>query len=92
MNTNEVIYDGFYFRINPEDKTATLSRSNSSNPLFRQEQVQLDLEIPSVMYYNNEKYTVTGIGDSAFAECHAFESVDIPTSVFFYRSSCLFLL
>ena len=25
MNTNEVIYDGFYFRINPEDKTATLS-------------------------------------------------------------------
>ena len=90
MNANEVIYDGFYFRINPEDKTATLSRSNSSNPLFRQEQVQLDLEIPSVMYYNNEKYTVTGIADSAFAECHAFESVDIPTSVFFIDRAAFF--
>ena len=90
MNTNEVIYDGFYFRMNPEDKTATLSRSNSSNPLFRQEQVQLDLEIPSVMYYNNEKYTVTGIADSAFAECHAFESVDIPTSVLFIDRAAFF--
>ena len=92
MNTNEVIYDGFYFRMNPEDKTATLSRSNSSNPLFRQEQVQLDLEIPSVMYYNNEKYTVTGIADSAFAECHAFESVDIPASIDFMDRDAFFIV
>ena len=87
MNTNEVNYDGFFYTINPEDKTAVLSRTNSSNPQFRQDQVLLDLEIPSFMYYNDEKYTVTGIADSAFRECHAFESVDIPTSVVFILRS-----
>ena len=87
MNTNEVNYDGFFYEINPEDKTAVLSRTNSSNPQFRQDQVLLDLEIPSFMYYNDEKYTVTGIADSAFRECHAFESVDIPTSVVFILRS-----
>ena len=87
MNTNEVNYDGFFYTINPEDKTAVLSRTNSSNPQFRQDQVLLDLEIPSFMYYNDEKYAVTGIADSAFRECHAFESVDIPTSVVFILRS-----
>lgn len=81
MNTNEVEFGGFFYRIDPEDKTAILSRSNSSNPLFRQEKVLLDLEISSFMYYNDEKYVVTGIDDRAFMECHALESVDIPASV-----------
>jgi hypothetical protein len=84
---NEVEYNGFYYRIDPEKKTAVLSRSNSSNPRFRQEQVLLDLVIPSSMYYNDEEYTVTGIDDSAFRECRAIESVDIPTSVFFILRS-----
>ena len=84
---NEVEYNGFYYRINPEKKTAVLSRSNSSNPRFCQEQVLLDLVIPSSMYYNDEKYTVTGIDDSAFRECRAIESVDIPSSVFFIHRS-----
>ena len=90
MNTNEVEFGGFFYRINPEDKTAILSSSNSSNPLFCQEKVLLDLEIPSFMYYNDEKYTVTGIGDRAFMECHAFESVDIPTSVVFMLRDAFF--
>ena len=90
MNSNEVEYGGFFYAINPEHKTAVLSRTNSSNPLFRQEQTLIDLEIPSFMYYNDEKYTVTGIGDSAFRECHAFESVDIPTSVFFMLRDAFF--
>lgn len=80
---DEVNYGGFFYRINPEKKTAVLSRSNRDNPLFRQEKVLLNLEIPSFMYYNDERYTVTGIDDSAFRECCAFESVDIPTSVSF---------
>lgn len=83
MAPNEVEYNGFFYRINPEKKTAVLSKTNSSNPRFRQEQVLLDLKIPSSMYYNDEKYAVTGIDDSAFRECCAFESVDIPTSVSF---------
>ena len=81
MNVNEVDYGGLFFTINPEDKTAVLSRANSSNPLFSQEQALIDIEIPSFMYHNDEKYTVTGIGDRAFRECHALKSVDIPTSV-----------
>ena len=90
MNTNEVEFGGFFYRIDPEDKTAILSRSNSSNPLFRQEQVLLDLEIPSFMYYNDEKYMVTGIDDRAFMECHAFKSVDIPASVVFMLRDAFF--
>jgi hypothetical protein len=42
------------------------------------------------MYYNNEEYTVIGIGDSAFMECHAFASVDIPTSVSFMHRAAFF--
>ena len=90
MNTNEVNYDGFIYEINPEDKTAVLSRTNSSNPQFRQDQVLLDLEIPSFMYYNDEKYMVTGIDDRAFMECHAFKSVDIPASVVFMLRDAFF--
>ena len=90
MNTCEVNYNGFFYTINPEDKTAVLSRTNSSNPQFRQDQVLLDLEIPSFMYYNDEKYAVTGIADSAFRECHAFESVAIPTSVSFMERDAFF--
>ncbi len=90
MNANEVDYGGFFYIINPEDKTAVLSRSNSNNPLFRQEQVQIDFKIPSVMYYNDEKYTVIGIADRAFMECHAFRSVDIPASVVFMHRDAFF--
>ena len=90
MNTNEVNYDGFFYEINPEDKTAVLSRTTSSNPQFRQDQVLLDLEIPSFMYYNDEKYMVTGIDDRAFMECHALESIDIPTSVVFMLRDAFF--
>ena len=42
MNANEVEYDGLFYRINPEEKTAVLSKSNSGNPLFCQEQMILD--------------------------------------------------
>ena len=90
MNANEVDYGGFFYIINPEDKTAVLSRSNSNNPLFRQEQVQIDFKIPSVMYYNDEKYMVIGIADRAFMECHAFMSVDIPASVVFMHRDAFF--
>lgn len=90
MKTNEVEYDGFFYTITPEDKSAVLSRLNSSIPLFRQEEVLFDLQIPSFMYYNGEKYTVTGIGDRAFMECHAFKSVDIPSSVFFMQRDAFF--
>ena len=87
---DEVNYGGFFYRINPEKKTAVLSRSNRDNPLFRQEKVLLELEIPSFMYYNDEKYTVIGIDDSAFMWCYALESVDIPTSVFFILRDAFF--
>ena len=70
MNTNEVEYDGLFYKIDSEAKTATLSRSNGSNPVFRQAQVLFDFKIPSVMYYNDEQYTITGIADRAFMECH----------------------
>jgi hypothetical protein len=90
MKANEVEYDGLFYRINPDDKTAVLSKSNSSNPLFRQEQMLLDFKIPSVMYCNNEEYTVIGIGDRAFMECHAFESVDLPTSIDFMDRDAFF--
>ena len=92
MKANEVEYDGLFYRINPDDKTAVLSKSNSSNPLFRQEQMLLDFKIPSVMYCNNEEYTVIGIGDRAFMECHAFESVDLPTSIDFMALDAFFIV
>lgn len=90
MNTNEVEYDGLFCKIDSEAKTATLSRSNGSNPVFRQAQVLFDFKIPSVMYYNDEQYTITGIADRAFMECHAFESVDIPASIDFMDRDAFF--
>ena len=42
------------------------------------------------MYYNDEQYTVTGIGDRTFMQCHALESVDIPASIVFMHRDAFF--
>ena len=71
MNTNEVEYDGLFYKIDSEAKTATLSRSNGSNPVFRQAQVLFDFKIPSVMYYNDEPYAILNLKDTR--DCQIFD-------------------
>ena len=40
-----------------------------------------DIEIPSIVKYNNKIYTVTSIGDSAFRGCKSLTSIVIPDGV-----------
>ena len=40
-----------------------------------------DIVIPESITYNNSKYSVTSIGDNAFADCNRLKSVTIPNSV-----------
>lgn len=75
MNTNEVEYDGLFYKIDSEAKTATLSRSNGSNPVFRQAQVLFDFKIPSVMYYNDEQYTIT---------CHCRKCISLIINAIYF--------
>ncbi len=58
----------------------------------------LDLEkitIPKNVYFNNQNYSVTSIGYSAFSYCSSLTSINIPNSVTsigsyaFYNNSCL---
>ena len=39
------------------------------------------VSIPSTVYYNNTKYSVTSIGENAFSTCFALTSINIPNSV-----------
>lgn len=43
----------------------------------------VDLVIPPKIKYKGREYVVSGIRDSAFKECNALHSVDIPESVWF---------
>ena len=65
----DVEVDGIYYDIS--GTTATVTRGDYSG----------DIVIPESITYNNSKYSVTSIGDEAFAYCRSLTSVTIPNSM-----------
>ena len=66
--------DGIYYNLVSKAKQAEVT-SKPSGLYFG------SINIPSVVTYNGEEYSVTSIGDGTFANCSGLTSVTIPNSV-----------
>lgn len=68
--------DGIQYTLNNIDKTATVARFCIClhHELTR-------ICVPSSIYYKDELFNVTKIGEYAFSECRSLETIDIPDSV-----------
>lgn len=76
---DSVEIDGLYYELNTTARTATVTyqTTNSSNYAS----IQSNLVVPASVTYNGVSFSVTAIGDAAFADCTALESITIPASV-----------
>ena len=75
MNARIIDYntdDGFKYKLNTEEKTATLSRYSGSAK---------EVCIPDSITYSEETFTVTYLGNSCFYNCTSLTSIDFPSSV-----------
>ncbi len=63
--------DGIYYEITPANRTASVTRGSYSG----------DVIIPETIAYDGTTYSVTSIGESAFANYSGLTSVTIPNSV-----------
>ena len=69
----DIEISGLYYNLDMEAKTAEVT--------FGPNCYEGDVVIPSSVTYNDETYSVTGIGHSAFASCFDLTSISIPSSL-----------
>lgn len=84
MNARIIDYntdDGFKYKLNTEEKTATLSRYSGSAK---------EVCIPDSITYSEETFTVTYLGNSCFYNCTSLTSINIPTSVTSLGAGCFY--
>ena len=73
--------DGIYYNITSEvDKTVEVTYSGDSSSAVDYE-YSGSVTIPETVIYNENTYSVTSIGVSAFMQCYSLTSVEIPNSV-----------
>lgn len=69
--------NGVIYSINREDKTATVSSYQNLDETIK----SVEVTIPSTIIVDNETYTVTTIGKSAFKRCSILTKINIPASI-----------
>ena len=86
MNARIIDYntdDGFKYKLNTEEKTATLSRYSGSAK---------EVCIPDSITYSDETFTftftVTYLGNGCFKNCTSLTSINIPSSVTSLGAGC----
>ena len=72
--------DGIWYNFDNSTKTASVTYRGYSNDSYDDEYSGL-VVIPSSVTYNGTTYSVTSIGELAFAYCSSLTSVTIPNSV-----------
>lgn len=76
---DSVEIDGLYYELNTTARTATLTYQSTTSSNYSS--IQSNLVVPASVTYNGVSFSVTSIGDAAFANCTALESITIPASV-----------
>lgn len=71
---------GFWYNLNHSAKTATITFKGDSYTSYTNE-YSGSVRTYEVLQYNNEIYTITGIGDWAFADCTAITAVSIASYI-----------
>ena len=72
MFAEKVKIGDLYYNLDATNQTAEVAENRSASG---------DIIIPSSVTYNSVSYSVTSIGDYAFADCSGLTSVTIPNSV-----------
>ena len=78
-NAYDACIDGIYYNLNKTAKTATVTYLYSGNS--NENAYSGTVEIPAIIDYNGESYSVTSIGSLAFRYCSSLTSVIIPNGV-----------
>ena len=71
---------GFWYNLNHSAKTATITFKGDTYSAYTNE-YSGSVHTYEVLQYNNEVYTITGIGDWAFADCTAITGVYIASYI-----------
>ena len=81
VSAHDFEVDGIYYNItSEEDKTVEVTFSGDSYDAVENE-YSSSVTIPETVNYNDNTYSVTRIGSSAFKDCSSLTSVEIPNSV-----------
>ena len=70
----DVVVDRIYYDISENNATVTYNYNYNYS-------YSGDIVIPESITFENSKYSVTSIGESAFEDCRSLTSVTIPNSV-----------
>jgi hypothetical protein len=74
-NAYDAKIDGIYYDFSGDEATVTRDYDNEEGSYSG------DVVIPASVTYNGKTYSVTSIGDNAFADCEDLTSITIPESV-----------
>ena len=73
------LIDGLYYDLDTSNRTATVTYEVDGTGNYAS--LPADVKIPESVEYNGVTFTVTKIGDKAFANCKVMETISIPGSV-----------
>lgn len=73
------LIDGLYYDLDTSNRTATVTYEVDGTGNYAS--LSANVKIPENVVYNGVTFTVTKIGDKAFANCTVMESISIPATV-----------
>ena len=74
--------DGIYYNITSQaDKTVAVTYRGDVYNYEYSDEYSGEVKIPESVTYSGDTYSVTSIGDYAFADCSSLTSVELPNSV-----------
>lgn len=77
---HDVEIDGIFYNLDVPNQTASVTYQGD-NFLSVSDEYTANVVIPSFITYNDQQYTVTTIGDYAFAYCATLQEVALPEEV-----------
>lgn len=73
------LIDGLYYDLDTSNRTATVTYETTG--INNYASLPTDVVIPESVTYKGITYSVTEIGNEAFANCKMLESISVPSTV-----------